>query len=175
MTTDSQLRRWRYLTDNAPRFDNLRRPGPTRTLITTYFTGLALAMTSLAGSFLWIHFLWFHFTALLTSMVAWTLLRSSIDAKDSAPEQLLDSYEKEVLATWRRRSLRIFENLLILGGTAVIFLGVLFREHIDVATMSMFAGMYMIMLYLSVGTLPVIGYALAFNRGDADAEPDEEY
>lgn len=175
MTTDSQLRRWKYITDNAPRFENLRRPRPTRALITTYFTGIALAMISLVGSFLWTHFLWFHFAGLFTSMVAWTVLRSSIDAKDTAPAQVLDSYEQEVFADWRRRSLRIFEGMLILGGAAVIFLGVLFREYIDVATMSMFAGMYMIMLYLSVGTLPVVGYALAFNRGDADTDPEEAY
>ncbi|MCS5480483.1 hypothetical protein NYP18_12555 [Corynebacterium sp. YIM 101645] len=175
MTPESQLRRWQYLADNAPRFEELRRPRPTRALIAAYFTGLALAMVSLAGSFLWTHFMWFHFAALFTSMVAWTVLRSAIDAKDTAPEQVLDSYEQEVLADWRRRSLRIFEILLILGGAAVILLGALFREHIDVATMSMFAGMYMIMLYLSVGTLPVVGYALAFNRDDADTDPEEEY
>lgn len=175
MTTEKQLQRWKHRADNTPRLENLRSPRPTRLLITTYFTGLALAVLCLSGSFLWRHFLWFHLMALFTSMVAWTLLRATIDTKDSAPEQLLDSYEKEVLADWRRRSLRLFENLLIVGGTAVIFLGVMFSEHIDVATMSMFAGMYMIMLYLSVGTLPAVGYALTFNRSDADSEPDEEY
>ncbi|RSZ61485.1 hypothetical protein EAH68_13085 [Corynebacterium hylobatis] len=113
------------------------------------------------------HFLWFHFAALFASLVAWTVLRSSIDAKDTAPEQ--------VLADRRRRSLRIFENLLILGGAAVIVLGFMFRKDIDVATMSVFAGIYMIMLYLSVGTLPVVGYALNFNREDADTDPEEEY
>lgn len=174
MKTDKKRRRWEYIANNAYKFERWRRPGPTRALIAWYFIGIALAIVCLVATFAWIHFLWFYIVTLLSSMVAWTILRSTIDVKDMAPDEVLDDYEAEVLDIWRRRSFTLFEAALLIGGVLVIFLGVIFQEHIDVVTMSVFAGIYMIMIYLSVGTLPAVGFALTFNRTDSDSDPDSD-
>lgn len=173
MMTDRQERKrrqWEFIVGNSRTFERWRRPGPTRALIACYFSGLALAIVCLVATFVWFHFLWFYLVAFLGAMAAWTILRSTIDVKDTAPVEVIDDYEAEVLDLWRRRSFNLFGALLLIGGVGVIIVGAFFGRHIEVATMSTFAGMYMLMLYLTVGTLPAVGYALTFNH----PEPDEE-
>ena len=100
---------------------------------------------------------------MLVAMVAWTIIRGANDSKDRLPEAELDEYERDIFATWRNRAFRIISALIPAGGMGFCVYAFFAGDTVDV-TVLIAAGLYMIFTYLFVSTLPMIGYAITFNR-----------
>lgn len=147
---------------NAKRF---RNPRDTQVLITVYFAGMLISFAcmayQIAFSFNW----WpngMFLGSMAVSICAWTLLRSANEMKDTAPEDQLDEYERVVLATWRKRSLKLFSTLVGLGGTAFLAAGLFMGNDFDLGLIA--AGYFMLGTQLIATPLPMVGYAVTFNH-----------
>ncbi|GAB3938892.1 hypothetical protein [Corynebacterium tapiri] len=168
--TNLQHRLWHSI-DNTPTptwVDRWRTPGRTRALVITYFTFLAVSFLCEVGMFFSLHFLWPLLAAMLVAMIAWTLLRNTIGAKDMAPRHALDEYENEVLDAWRSRALTLLNTLLVVGAAASIILGLVAADGIRTQIFATAVGIYMLFTYLAVSTLPAVGFALTFNQPAED-------
>ncbi|AGF71818.1 hypothetical protein [Corynebacterium halotolerans] len=165
---DRRIARWQRVTGGSGKFHRWRRPGPTRALIACYFSAVGLLPVTLLASLFWGAAIWFHLTITVAMMVAWTLLRGAIDIKDSAPETVLDEYERSVLDTWRRRSQRLFSNLLLGAGFVVLIIGTVFHEHLTVIGLTVVCALTMFMIGLVAGSLPAVGYALTFHTTEKE-------
>lgn len=154
-------------TPPIPGADRVRNPKATRALIATYFAGLSVAVILFIVLLtMGLHrtvFLVSYTAAILISVVAWTYIRGANGRKDRVPEAELDEYERHVFATWRNRAFRIISMLNLIGGLAFSVFALFSRDSVD-PTALVAAGLYMLFTYLFVSTLPMIGYAITFNR-----------
>ena len=150
-----------------PGAERVRNQKATRVLIAAYFAGLTVAVllfiASLATNMDPTAFVVCYTAAMLVSMVSWTIIRGANDRKDRVPEAELDEYERDVFTTWRNRAFRIISALTLIGGLGFCAYAFFARDTVDV-TVLIAAGLYMIFTYLFVSTLPMIGYAITFNR-----------
>lgn len=163
--------RFWYWSNSQPELEFVakwRTPGRTKLLVITYFTALVLALIFELSALLWVHSIWFFVVFLMIAMTAWTVLRNTIKMKDAAPREALDDYEQAVLDRWRERALSVLNVLLMGGGIVAIFAGVFFTEAISTELFAVVVGLYMIFSYLTVSTLPAIGFALTFNQPTED-------
>ncbi len=165
-----------YARDNSPDLHAWRTPTRTRALVVAYFLGLSVAIGSWIMMLLGIVGVWTYLIAyvgaLLVSMIAFTMLRCTIDAKDMAPLEELDGYEREIMAAWHDRSHRVFEIVLLIGGFAFIVASSFFHQYFHPSALGVSAGLFMLFTYLSVGTLPAVGFAATFNDNPHD-QPEE--
>jgi len=154
-------------TSPFPGAERVRNQKATRVLIAAYFAGLTVAVllfiASLATNMDPTVFLVCYTAAMLVSMVSWTIIRGANDRKDRVPEAELDEYERDVFTTWRNRAFRIISALTFLGGFIFCAYAYFAGDTVDVIAL-VAAGLYMIFTYLFVSTLPMIGYAITFNR-----------
>ena len=150
-----------------PGAERVRNQKATRVLIAAYFAGLTVAVllfiASLATNMDPTVFLVCYTAAMLVSMVSWTFIRGANDRKDRVPEAELDEYERNVFTTWRNRAFRIITALNNIGGFGFCIYAFFAGDTVD-RTVLLAAGLYMIFTYLFVSTLPMIGYAITFNR-----------
>lgn len=147
--------------------NRLDRNTRTKTLIAVFFICL-LAIIACTTLQLLLGITWIYFASIvfvLVSMVAWSLIRETNGRKDTVPEDQLDEYERSVLDTWRKRALKAFSVLTCFGGFAFLLAGSL-RDASD-STALMAAGYFMLFTFLVVHPLPMIGYAITFNRKEA--------
>lgn len=179
-TSTEKIRSWNYsyLRKKAPRLEGWRTPGRTKALVAVYFAALAIAvitwLTLVFGLINVWWFLGFYVGAIIASMVAYSMLRMTIDAKDSAPSQELDDYEQEVLDEWRVKGHRLAQTTLFVGGFFFVFAGSFLIDSVEPAVLIISAGLYMIFSYLVVGTLPVVGFAATFNQNCPEDALDTE-
>lgn len=170
--------RYEFVRDNAPDLASWRTPGRTRALVAAYFLGIAASASSWILNLLQVFglgtYLAVYIGGIMVSMVAFSMLRCTIDAKDLAPPDQLDDYEREVMARWHDRSHRTFEGALFIGGMGFILVSTFFYEYFHPAALGVSAGLYMIFTYLAVGTLPAVGFAATFNTDPHD-QPEELY
>lgn len=167
MTSQIKERFYDFTISNGNPHSRWRNPRSTRLLITGYFTSLTLALIFELLMFAWIHFIWLFIACMFIAMTCWTVLRSTIDLKDMAPEDRLDDYEKAVINQWRQRSLSTALSLLFIGGLAAIIASASFiatDSPLSPNLLAIFAGLYMIYTYIFASSLPAVGYALTFNR-----------
>jgi len=54
--------------------------------------------------------------AIVLSCIPWTILRISIDSKDSKPLASLDEYEAQILDQWRRRAFKLSTSYYLSAG-----------------------------------------------------------
>lgn len=101
-------------------------------------------------------------TFIVISMLAWTQIRAENGSADAIPEDQLDEYERSVLDTWRKRAMKVFALLTGIGGFIFMLLG----ERLDTpgSTALLAAGYFMLFTFLIAYPLPMIGYAITFNR-----------
>jgi hypothetical protein len=106
--------------------------------------------------------------AIVLSCIPWTILRISIDSKDSKPLASLDEYEAQILDQWRRRAFKLSTSLLFIGGFATLLTGNWFLGGGITGTIAtkylLGAGYYLLFSYFISATLPAVGYALTFNQ-----------
>lgn len=106
--------------------------------------------------------------AIVLSCVPWTILRITIDSKDSKPLSILDEYEAQILDEWRRRAFKLSTSLLFIGGFATLLAGNWFLGGGITGTIAtkylLGAGYYLLFSYFISATLPAVGYALTFNQ-----------
>ena len=151
---------------NAKRF---RNPRDTRLLITVVFAGMLVSFSCMAYQIAFGFNWWPNAVCLVSiavSMCAWTFLRLANEMKDTAPEEQLDEYERVVLATWRKRSLKLFSALVGLGGIAFLAAGLFMGDDSDLGLIA--AGYFMLATQLIATPLPMVGYAVTFNRKEED-------
>ena len=151
---------------NAKRF---RNPRDTRRLIIVFFAGIAVAIAGtvigLASDTHWPSV--FPLTAgMLISMYCWSMLRAAHDNVDTAPDDQVDEYEHHVLDVWRRRALKAYSALTGIGGFVFMMLGALRDSPSSTALMA--SGYFMLFTFLIVYPLPMIGFAVTFNRKEED-------
>lgn len=99
---------------------------------------------------------------ILVSMICWSKLRAANGHADTAPAEELDEYERSVLSTWRKRALSAYTMLTGIGGMAFLLTGSL--RDAPGSTALIAAGYFMLFTSLIVYPLPMIGYAITFNR-----------
>jgi len=147
---------------NTKRF---RNPRDTRRLIVLFFTGIAVALAgtvvALASSIQWPAVIALT-TGMLTSMYCWSMLRGANNNIDTAPDDQVDEYERHVLDTWRKRALKVYSALTGVGGFAFLMFGVLRDTPSSTALTA--AGYFMLFTFLIVYPLPMVGFAVTFNR-----------
>lgn len=158
----NRIERHRLLADQTGWYSRFANPRHTRALITGWAASVAatilgVALTYLGGD------TWLIPGGLgaLGVMVFWTLLRGSIRMRDSAPRELLDDYEAEVLDRWIRRGYRALAAVIYAVGMALILSATLLDTVSWEALVAL--GMLLIITMLTVTSLPAIGYALTFN------------
>ncbi|MDT9407790.1 hypothetical protein [Corynebacterium rouxii] len=167
MTSQIKERFYDFAISNGNPYPRWRNPRSTHLLVTGYFVSLVLALIFELLMFIWIHFIWVFIACMFIAMTCWTILRSTIDLKDMAPEDRLDDYEKAVINKWRQRSLSTALSLLFIGGLAAIIASTSLiapDSPLSPNLLAIFAGLYMIYTYLFASSLPAVGYALTFNR-----------
>ena len=142
----------------------LDRERKTKTLIFVFFffmlAFIVCTALQLTLSQWWLSGLSFVFVVI--SLVAWAQIRAENGNADSIPDDLLDEYERSVLDTWRKRAMKVFALLNGIGGFAFMLTG----ESIDHpgSTALIAAGYFMLFTFLIVYPLPMIAYAITFNR-----------
>lgn len=145
----------------------VRNQKVTKALIATYFAGLAVAVVlfilSLTTGMSPAVFTVSYTGAILVSMAVWTLIRGANGAKDRLSDAELDEYERSIFAVWRKRAFQAFSVLNLVGGIGFCAYAYLFRDSVGVTALAA-AGLYMVFTYLSVATLPMIGFAATINR-----------
>jgi len=142
----------------------LDRERKTKTLIFVFFFFmLAFIVCTALQSMLshwWLSGLSFIFFVI--SMLAWTQIRAENGNADAIPEDQLDGYERSVLDTWRKRAMKVFALLTGIGGFTFMLTGELI-DHPG-STALLVAGYFMLFTFLIAYPLPMIGYAITFNR-----------
>lgn len=146
-----------------------RGPGATRTLIIIFFAGVVVAAAAvavgLASDMRW-PIVTVMAAGLLPSMYCWTMLRAANHSKDTAPDAEVDEYERRVLDVWRGRALKAYSAATGVGGMAFVMVGAL-RDAPD-STALMAAGYFMTFTCLLIYPLPMIGFAMTFNRKETE-------
>ncbi|MEO5308914.1 hypothetical protein QKD99_03895 [Corynebacterium sp. c3Ub_189] len=158
-------------TIRAKRF---RRPGPTRGLIVSMYGCVAVSaiflIIALSFSAHWALIAMSITIAL--SCIPWTILRISIDSKDTKPLATLDEYEAKVLDHWRQKAFTLSTALLFTGGLVTLLVGNWFLGGGITGTIGtkylLGAGYYLLFSYFISATLPAVGYALTFNQNSED-------
>ncbi|WCZ34085.1 MULTISPECIES: hypothetical protein [Corynebacterium] len=151
---------------NTKRF---RNPRDTRGLIVAFFAGLAVAIAgTVAGLVSDAHSpsLPALVGGILVSMYSWTMLRGANNNIDTAPDEQVDEYERHVLDTWRKRALKAYSALTGIGGFATMMLGVLLDSPSSTALLA--CGYFMLFTFLIVYPLPMVGFAITFNRKEEE-------
>lgn len=168
--TNLQHRLWHNINETpTPRWvERWRTPERTRSLVIAYFSFLSLSLLTEIGIFFSFHFMWPLFIFMTAAMVAWTMLRNTIGAKDMAPRQALDDYENQVLDQWRSRALTLLNLLLAVGAAAALLIGLVLGDQIRTPIFATATAIFLIFTYLAVSTLPAVGFALTFNRPAED-------
>ncbi len=142
----------------------LDRERKTKALIAVFFifmfAFIVCTALQLALSQWWLSVLSFIF--LVISMLAWAQIRAENGNADSVPEDQLDEYERGVLDTWRKRAMKVFALLNGIGGFAFMLTGELIDHPGSTALIA--AGYFMLFTFIIVYPLPMIGYAITFNR-----------
>ena len=146
-----------------------RNPCDTRRLIVVFFAGIIVAIAGtvigLASDAQWPSLI--PLTAgMLISMYCWSMLRAAHDNIDTAPDDQVDEYERHVLDVWRKRALKAYSALTGIGGFAFLMLGALNDSPSSTALMA--AGYFMLFTFLIVYPLPMVGFAVTFNRKEED-------
>lgn len=117
--------------------------------------------------------------AAVFGMIVWTMLRITINAKDSAPPEVLDEYELEVLNDWRRRAFSYYSAGLVVICSALIIVGTTLMSQdspnsllgLEPGEWMYFLGLATLTFSLACSTLPAVGYARAFTAH----YPEENY
>ena len=172
---------WRRRVERQPRFEKLRKPRATRTLIAIYLGGMAVAFAALPLSLsftrdsgpdnLNFSFLGLYLVGWLVSCIAWTVLRCTIDIKDTAPDSALDEYEAEVLARWRRTGFQALQWTTLVVAFAIMFIGSWVPQISPADSVLIIGGLTLLFVVTACSTLPAVGYALTFNTSE-DAAPE---
>ena len=151
---------------NTKRF---RNPRDTRRLIVAFFAGIAVAIAgTVAGQVSDARgpALAALVAGMLVSMYSWSMLRGANNNIDTAPDEQVDEYESHVLDTWRKRALKAYSALTGIGGTVFLLLGALRGSPSSTALMA--CGYFLLFTFLIVYPLPMVGFAITFNRKEEE-------
>ncbi|WP_448854175.1 hypothetical protein [Corynebacterium frankenforstense] len=176
-----RVERWRRRAERPPHFERFRNPRATRMLIAAYLGGMAVALAAMPVTLAVRHdygrdnvdstFLVVYLVGMLVSCIAWTVLRCTIDIKDSAPDAALDEYEVEVLSRWRRIGFQALQWITLVVAFAIAMIVGWIPDDFPFDTTLLIAGVTMLLVVTVCSTLPAVGYALTFNTS-ADPAPE---
>ena len=100
--------------------------------------------------------------SVIISVLALAQIRAENGNADTIPEDQLDEYERSVLDTWRKRAMKAFALLNGIGGFGFMLTGELLDGPGSTALVA--AGYFMLFTFLIVYPLPMVGFAVTFNR-----------
>lgn len=170
---EARIARWEWINRNGGAGRRYaHNPGATKALIAGVFILMALGL-ALVSVGIWKenNALTFIGTVLwLAQMVPWTLLRSSIQVKDSAPLAVLDEMEVAVLDKGRRRALAVLLYIGGIGGFALVLGAMFFDITIEPDILMLIFGVAAVIATMVASMLPAIIYALTFNQPLDDEE-----
>lgn len=187
---NSQLKNWldhreqrRTERWNRPQSANQLRSWRTvkrqRLLIRAYYLLLAVGLifTILQLFTVWAQLAWVIIG--IGICVIWTMLRITINAKDSAPIRVLDEYEIGVLDRWRRLAHPSMEWTLVIISSLMIWVSVSAMKNgesvLGIPTYRWLytCGLLVTVTILAFASLPAVGYALTIGP-DNPLAPSEE-
>lgn len=167
MASERWLRRHERTKNMLPTW---RTPHRQEILIYTY--GIALAIAALSAVMYLVKpplfLLWIP--AMVMLMISWTMLRITIDSKDSAPIDFLDEYERQFLDEWKRVSYNCFIGAFSIIGFSLVIIGTVLTSSDDPAQFLgatgsdwvYFHGLVTLVVLLACSSLPAIAYARNF-------------
>lgn len=164
---EARARRWhRRQSHYGDMLRSWRHRTPTLRLIAAFYGCQAVALISAVIALWWTPAFLGCLAFLLLTCIPWTLLRLTIDTKDDAPESVLDEYERQVIASWNRITLRLLGYWASFCAGLLAFSGALdFPAHLGVSPTrwNVVLGEIVLIGSLSLTSLPAVGYALTFN------------
>lgn len=153
--------RWRRRsTAVAASLPGWRTEGRTRLLIRIYLGSLAFGLLIGVVQIFWRPALlaWLVFTVVM--LVAWTMLRTVINTRDSAPADELDEYEQEVIRNWQAVA---YGWLVLLTLAAAVYMIVLGTSGTGDLTHWIYTGgLFTLLGLLAASALPTVAYATTF-------------
>lgn len=180
-----RVQRWYKNRDRMANYLTTWRNWPRqKALITTYFACLACYLVIIVVQFWWEPALIAGLPVTAVLLTSWVMLRITIEGRDSAPEEVLDEYESQVINRWTRLSWNLLITVCVLTTWALIFGGTTFLSHEKDTTvlptiLSFTPGKYLyslgylfLTLFLAIVCLPAVGYATHFGPRKA-LEEDE--
>lgn len=153
--------RWRRrATGVAASLPGWRTERRTRLLIRIYLGSLIVGLAIGVAQIFWPPALtaWVPFT--LVMVISWSMLRTVINIRDSAPEEELDEYEREILRNWQAIAYGWLVLLALAAAAYMIILGSLAGG--DLTHRIYTGGLFTVLVLLLTGALPTIAYATTF-------------
>lgn len=98
-----------------------RTPARRRLLVQLNWTCLAIMAAIAVVGYFWFPILLAWIPMTVAICVAWTMLRTTIDAKDTAPARYLDEFETATLLDARSRALSLVTGALFVISMVLIF------------------------------------------------------
>jgi ribose/xylose/arabinose/galactoside ABC-type transport system permease subunit len=138
-----------------------------RTLVVAFYVMLALMFLSgiaLIGSLngslpQWLSLGWMIVTVL--AAVPWTMLNTTVNLISQAPLSALDEYEAAQIESWKSLTYQLYNVLTMIVFVVLIFLGtyIFVSEPSWGHLVPYTVGLFGIILYLALSTLPTTAYA----------------
>lgn len=156
-----QARRWHERRARTPRrLASWRTPARQRILRIAYNLTLTLGLVTAIVCFFWppVTFAWVLFT--IAVFTIWTMMRATIDGKDTAPAAALDEYENQVLHRWHSLAFGAATTLFTALAVVMMILAVMNPDNLRAYLYSL--SLLTLVTLFALVSLPVFGYSLAF-------------
>lgn len=144
-----------------------RTPARRRLLIAANWASLAIMAVIAVAGYFWkpVILAWLPITVVLC--VVWTMLRITIDSKDTAPVRYLDEFETATLLRARSRALN-----LVNGGLFVIAMVLIFGSSLEIGDghrLAYMMGGLGILTFLAGAVIPAAAMARTMEPESPDA------
>lgn len=157
------------ISDSLPAW---RTPARRRLLVRLNWGCLAIMAAIAVGGYFWrpLILAWLPMTVAI--IWAWTVLRTVIDMKDSAPARYLDEFETETLLRARSRALSTVSGILFVMALVLIFVSTL--QLGDGHRLAYTAGALSILTFFVAAVIPASAMAGTMEPQDAEAADPTE-
>ena len=164
--TTAERRYEKMIEQNGTRLPTWRTAARRRLLVRLYWASLGIMAAIAVAGYFWFPIIlaWLPMTVVICTV--WTMLRVTIDSKDTAPARYLDEFETATLLQARSRALN-----LVTGGLFAISLVLVFGSSLELGDghrLAYMMGGLGLILFLAGAVIPAAARARTMN---AAAEP----
>ncbi|HJC29903.1 MAG TPA: hypothetical protein H9759_10950 [Candidatus Dietzia intestinipullorum] len=154
-------------TRSAGSLRSWRTPARRRLLVQLNWVSLAIMAAIVVAGYFWLPIIiaWLPMTVVICTV--WTMLRLTIDSKDTAPARYLDEFETDTLLAARSRALNVTT-----GGLFVISMVLIFGSSLELGDGHKLAytmGGLGILTFLASAVIPASAMVRTMDPGDDDA------
>src|SRR5699024_11075300 len=144
-----------------------RTPARRRLLVQLNWVSLAIMAAIVVAGYFWLPIIiaWLPMTVAICTV--WTMLRLTLDSKDTAPARYLDEFETDTLLAARSRALNVTT-----GGLFVISMVLIFGSSLELGDGHKLAytmGGLGILTFLASAVIPASAMVRTMDPGDDDA------